>query len=192
MKTAKFSLILISVSMTILIFTGCGMSKSTKTPMNNTNRINQTNKSNQSISTETMKTLYSNTLKELVTANTITNTQSKEVLAAITKNMSQGSTINSSNITTPNTGAAETTGTKGTTGTTGATGATGTAGTGTGTPGITGTGTPNSTNQIGTTSNTNVISELSSLVKSNVITQVQADIIYQKIQMDLENIQSNK
>lgn len=173
MKNTKISLILISVSMTILVFTGCGMPNSTKTPMNNTNRTNQTNKSNQSISTATMKTLYSNTLKELVTANTITNTQSKKVLAAITKNMSQGSVTNSSNGTTPNTGT------------------TGTAGT-TGTPGITGTGTTNSTNQIGTTNNTNVINGLSSLVKSKVITQVQADIIYQKIQMELENIQSNK
>lgn len=170
MKNTKISLILISVSMTILVFTGCGMPNSTKTPMNNTNRTNQTNKSNQSISTATMKTLYSNTLKELVTANTITNTQSKKVLAAITKNMSQGSVTNSSNGTTPNTG---TTGTAGTTGTTG-------------------TGTTNSTNQIGTTNNTNVINGLSSLVKSKVITQVQADIIYQKIQMELENIQSNK
>lgn len=167
MKNTKISLILISVSMTILVFTGCGMPNSTKTPMNNTNRTNQTNKSNQSISTATMKTLYSNTLKELVTANTITNTQSKKVLAAITKNMSQGSVTNSSNGTTPNTGT-------------------------TGTAGTTGTGTTNSTNQIGTTNNTNVINGLSSLVKSKVITQVQADIIYQKIQMELENIQSNK
>ena len=44
MKNTKISLILISVSMTILVFTGCGMPNSTKTPMNNTNRTNQTNK----------------------------------------------------------------------------------------------------------------------------------------------------
>jgi len=180
MKNTKFSLLLISVSMTTLIFTGCSMSNSTKTPMNNTNRTNQTNKSNQDISTDTIKTLYSNALKELVTAKTITNAQSKKVLIAITKNMSQYSVANSSNGTTTNT---ETTGTTKTTGTTGTTGSTGTAGTGTGTPGITGTGTTNSTSQNGTTNNTNVINELNSLVKSKVITQGQSDMIYQKIQL---------
>ena len=61
MKNAKVSLILISVSMTILVFTGCGMPNSTKTPMNNTNTTNQTNKSNQSISTATIKTPVSYT-----------------------------------------------------------------------------------------------------------------------------------
>ena len=164
------------------------MPNSKKTPMNNTNTINQTNKSNQSISTATIKTLYSNTLKELVTANTITNTQSKKVLEAITKNMPQGSVTNSSNTATPNTG---TTGSTKTTGTTGSTGNTGSTES-TGTPGTTGTGTTNSTNQIETTNNTNVVNGLTSLVKSKVITQVQSDTIYQKIQMNLENIQINK
>ena len=176
---------LIGVSMTILVFTGCNMRSSTKTPMNNTN---QTTKS---ISIASMKTLYSNTLKELVTANTITNAQSKKVLATITKNMSQVSITNSSNAATPN---AETTGTKGTTETPGATGSSGsTPSTGTaGTTGTTGAGTTNSTNKIETTNDTNIINGLNSLVKSKVITQVQADTIQQKIQMKLENMQINK
>ncbi|MCB2305666.1 hypothetical protein LGL08_00360 [Clostridium estertheticum] len=185
MKNTKTSLILISVSMTILLFTGCNMRNSTKAPMNNTNRSNQINKSNQSISTASMKTLYSNTLKELVTAKKITNTQSKKVLAAITKNMSQGSVTNNSNVATPNTG---TTGTPGATGSTGTTESTRTPGT----TGTTGTGTTNSTNQTETTNNTNVINGLNSLVKSKVITQVQADTIQQKIQTNLENIQISK
>ena len=159
MKNTKVSLILISVSMIILVFTGCGMQNTTKTPMNNTNTTNQTNKS---ISAAIIKTSYSNTLKELVTANTITNTQSKKILAAITKNMSQGSATNSSNAATPNTGSTKS------------------------------TGTTSSTNQIKTTNNTNVVNGLTSLVKSKVITQVQSDTIYQKIQMNLENIQINK
>ncbi|MBX4264413.1 hypothetical protein [Clostridium estertheticum] len=187
MKNTKISLTLISVSMTILLFTGCNMRNSTKAPMNNTNRSNQINKSNQSMSTASMKTLYSNTLKELVTAKTITNTQSKKVLSAITKNMSQGSVTNNSNVATPNTG---TTGTPGATGSTGTTESTRTPGTKDTTG--TGTGTTNSTNQTETTNNTNVINGLNSLVKSKVITQVQADIIQQKIQTNLENIQISK
>ncbi|APC39925.1 hypothetical protein [Clostridium estertheticum] len=191
MKNTKISLTLISVSMTILLFTGCNMSNSTKAPMNNTNRSNQINKSNQSMSTASMKKLYSNTLKELVTAKTITNTQSKKVLSAITKNMSQGSVTNNSNVATPNTG---TTGTPGATGSTGTTESTRTPGTKdtTGTGTVTGTGTTNSTNQTETTNNTNVINGLNSLVKSKVITQVQADTIQQKIQTNLENIQISK
>ncbi|MCB2358755.1 hypothetical protein [Clostridium estertheticum] len=188
MKNAKISLTLISVSMTILLFTGCNMRNSTKAPINNTNRSNQINKSNHSISTASMKTLYSNTLKELVTAKIITNTQSKKVLSAITKNMSQGSVTNNSNVATPNTG---TTGTPGATGSTGTTESTRTPGT-TGTTGTTGTGTTNSTNQTETTNNTNVINGLNSLVKNKVITQVQADTIQQKIQTNLENIQISK
>ncbi|MBU3110194.1 hypothetical protein [Clostridium lacusfryxellense] len=189
MKNKKISLILISVSMTTLIFTGCAMKNSTKTPMNNTNKTNQTNqtnKSNQATSTDTMKKLYSNALNELVTAKTITTTQSKKVLAAITKNMPQGSVANSSNRTTTNTGTGTGTGTTGTpemTGTPGTTGSTGTAGTGTGTPGITGTDTTNETNQNETTNDSNVINELRSLVSSKVITQGQSDMIYQKIHL---------
>ncbi|MBW9152292.1 hypothetical protein [Clostridium estertheticum] len=185
MKNTKISLTLISVSMSILLFTGCNMKNSTKVPMNNTNRSNQINKSNQSMSTSSMKTLYSNTLKELVTAKTITNTQSKKVLSSITKNMSQGSVTNNSNVATPNAG---TTGTPGATGSTGTTESTRTPGT----RDTTGTGTTNSTNQTDTTNNTNVINGLNSLVKSKVITQVQADTIQQKIQTNLENIQISK
>lgn len=182
MKSTKISLLLISVSMSTLIFTGCGRSNSMKTPMDNTYRTNQTNKSNQATSTDKMKTIYSNALNELVTAKTITATQSKKVFTAITKNMSQDSVTNISNGTTTN---REATGTPEMTGTPGATGSTGTsAETGTGTPGITGTGTIYSTDQNDvTTNNTNVTNELDLLVRSKVITKGQKDMIYQKIRL---------
>ena len=146
MKKTKISLILMSVSMTILALTGCGIPSSTKAPMNNTKSTNQTNKYKQSMSTATMTTLYSNTLKELVVDKTITNTQSKKVLAVITRNMSQASVTNNSNEATSKPG---TTGAKGTTETPGSTGSTGSTETA-GTAGTTGTGTTNSTNKLET------------------------------------------
>jgi len=183
MKNTKITSILISASMAILVFTGCG--STTKAPNATNPPINNTTKPNQPISTTTMKTLYSKTLKELVTAKTITKTQSKKVLATITQDMSQGSgTTNNSAGTTPSTG----------TNMTPNTGAYGGTGAGTSSGGIgTGTGTTNSTNQTGTTNNaTTMINRLSSLVKSRVITQVQADTIHKKIQTELGNIQGNK
>ena len=161
MKNTKIASILISVSMTILVFTGCGnttkapMNYTTKAPMNNTTKppMNETTKPNQSKSTAKMKTLYSKTLKDLVTEKTITQTQSKKVLAAITKNMSQGSGTTNNNTGVPNTG----------------TGAE--------------TGTSNNT--------TNMINGLSSLVKSRVITQTEANTIHERIQTDLINMQNN-
>jgi len=207
MKNAKIASILISVSMTILVFTGCGSNTKapivkspiiTKTPVvtktPNTTNPNQNNQPNQSISTATVKTLFSKTLKGLVTTKTITQTQSRKVLAAITKNMSQGSgTTNNSTETTPGTDTNMTPNT-------GAYGGTSAAGTGTNMTPNTGTssggtgtdtGTTNSTNQTGITDySTTITNELISLVKSRVITQTQANTIHQKIQAELINMQN--
>ena len=173
MKNTKITSVLISVSMTILVFTGCGNTtkapNGTKAPMYNTTKppMNESTKPNKSISTATMKMLYSKTLKDLVTEKTITKTQSKKVLAAITKNMTQNSGTTNNNTGAPNTGTE--------------------AGT------STGTGSTNSTSQTGTSNNTtNVINGLSSLVKNKVITQTQSNTIHQRMQIELTKVQSNK
>jgi hypothetical protein len=208
MKNAKIASMLISVSTTILVFTGCG--SNAKAPMVKSPIISKTQvvtktpnttKTNQSISTATVKTLFSKTLKGLVTTKTITQTQSSKVFAVITKNMSQVSrTTNNSTKTTPNTGTTPGTGTN-MTPNTGAYGGTSkgagtnmTPNTGTSSGGAgTGTGTTNSTNQTEMTNySTNIINGLNSLVKSRVITQKQASTIHQKIQAELTNLQNKK
>ena len=51
--------------------------------------MNNAMKSNQANSAATMKTIYSNILKDLVTAKTITQTESDRVFKELTRDMSQ-------------------------------------------------------------------------------------------------------
>jgi hypothetical protein len=152
MKNTKIASILVSVSMTIIVFSGCsGRTKMpnvvTKQEMNNTIKPNQSNPT-------AMTELYSKTLKELVTAKTITQTQSRKVLAAITNNMTPNTVKAPDAVTTPN-----------------------------------GVKAPNSVMAPNTTP---IINGISSLVKSKVITQAQANTINLKIQEAMKKIQSNK
>ena len=90
MKNKKIALLLISASMSILVLAGCSTTKApttttkapTTTTMKSSIKGNHTKKAN---STSMMKTLYSDTLKSLVTSKTITQTQSNKVLADLTK-----------------------------------------------------------------------------------------------------------
>jgi hypothetical protein len=152
MKNIKIATILISVSMTATVFSGC--SSRTKIPNVVTEQQMRNNiKTNQKDSTA-MTELYSKTLKELVTAKTITRTQSSKVLAAITNNMTPNTVTAPDAATTPNS-----------------------------------IMTPNTV----TTPNTTYITNgISSLVKSKVITQAQANTINLKIQEAMEKIQINK
>lgn len=89
MKTSnnkcKITVILIVISFTILLFSGCGSSKSdsssqtTKTSSNSSNHPDMTS----------MKTVFSNALKTLVSDNTITQAQCDKVLEALTKDIPQ-------------------------------------------------------------------------------------------------------
>lgn len=93
MKNTKIASILISGSMSILLFAGCS-----KAPTNIKTQLPTTNKSTnntintqipKTYSTAEMKTLYADTLKELITAKTITMTESNKVFVELTKNMPQ-------------------------------------------------------------------------------------------------------
>lgn len=164
MKSTKITSILISTSISILVLAGCGTSPRTepdviKVPMNNTTKPSQSNQTNQ---TAMRKTIYSKALNELVTAKSITLSQSKKVLASLTRNMSQETNNKNQTNTTPSVGAPI--------------------------PGE-GAGTLAPTPSTGTTNNTaNIINSISSLVNSNVITQAQADIISHKIQSAMNNM----
>ena len=87
MKNAKkITSILMVASMTMVLFVGCGSTKTDTTTNTNTNATNsQTRKSDPTA----IKTLYSDTLKSLVTDGTITQAQSDQVLEAVTKNVPQ-------------------------------------------------------------------------------------------------------
>jgi hypothetical protein len=176
MKNTKIASILVSVSMTIIVFSGCsGRTKMpnvvTKQEMNNTIKPNQSNPT-------AMTELYSKTLKELVTAKTITQTQSRKVLAAITNNMTPNTVTAPDAVTTPNT-----------------------VTTPNGVKAPNSVTTPNSVmtpntetapNTVTTPDTTSIINGISSLVKSKVITQAQANTINLKIQEAMKKIQSNK
>ncbi|WP_298844645.1 hypothetical protein [Clostridium sp.] len=87
MKNTKISSILIIVSLSTMLFAGCSSTKPTtkkpivtpKTAVNNTVKA----------LSEDMKLLYTDTLKVLVKAKTITQTQSDKVMAEVKKNVSQ-------------------------------------------------------------------------------------------------------
>ena len=88
MKNAKkITSILIVASMTMVLLVGCGSAKADTATNTNTNA---TTKSQKRKSDPTaIKTLYSDTLKSLVTDGTITQAQSDQVLEAVTKNVPQ-------------------------------------------------------------------------------------------------------
>ncbi len=88
MKNTKITSVLISASISILIFVGCSSTKAPTTvkPSNTMKSSMNTSKSN---STTMMKTLYSDTLKSLVTDKTITQSQSNKILKELTRDMSQ-------------------------------------------------------------------------------------------------------
>lgn len=85
MKNAKkITSILIVASMTMVLFVGCGSTKTDTTANANTNA---TNEQTRKFDPTAIKTLYSDTLKSLVTDGTITQAQSDQVLEAVTKNV---------------------------------------------------------------------------------------------------------
>ena len=87
MKNAKkITSILIITSMAITMFVGCS-SKSASTSAQATTTSQSTQTGNKNFDPTAMKTLYSNVLKPLVTAKTITQSQSDKILAAETKNV---------------------------------------------------------------------------------------------------------
>ena len=87
MKNTKTASIFIIVSLSIMLFSGCSSMKSTtkKTTMTPKTAVNNTVK----VITEDMQMLYSDSLKALVTAKTITQTQSNKVMEEVTKNVSE-------------------------------------------------------------------------------------------------------
>ena len=179
MKSIKIATILISVSMTATVFSGC--SSRTKTPNIVTEQRMKNNIKTNQMDTTAMTELYSKTLKELVTANTITRTQSSKVLSAITNNMTRtvpntvtapDAVMTPNTVTTPN-----------------------------GVKAPNSVTTPNSIMTPNTDPapntrmepyTTSIINRISSLVKSKVITQAQANTINLKIQEAMKKIQSNK
>ncbi|MGV8981444.1 hypothetical protein [Clostridium sp.] len=169
MKNTKIASILIGVSMTVLVFSGC--SGRTKIPNVVTKQqMNNTIKPIQSSSTA-MTELYSKTLKQLVTAKTITQTQSSKVLAAIKNNMTPDTVTVPNTVTSPDT---LTTPNGPNTVTT-----------------PNGVKTPNTvtgSNTVTEPNTTPTINGISSLVKSKVITQAQADTITLKIQEAMKKI----
>ena len=110
MKNAKkITSILILASMTMVLFVGCGSTKTDTTANTNTNATNsQTRKSDPTA----MKTLYSDTLKSLVTDGTITQAQSDQVLEAVTKNVPQNTGTDKSSGTDKSKGTDKTDGTE--------------------------------------------------------------------------------
>jgi len=89
MKNLKIATIFITISITILLVTACSsmMSPTTKkTPMTPKPPTNNTTKA---ILPKEIKIIYSDTLKALVTAKTITQIQSNKVIEEVTKNVSQ-------------------------------------------------------------------------------------------------------
>lgn len=170
MKNTKIASILISVSMTIIVFSGCSSrikipNVVTKQQMNNAIKPDQSNST-------AMVELYSKTLKDLVTAKTITQNQSRKVLAAITNNMTPNTVTVPNTVTAPN--------------------AVTTPSTVTTPNGVKAPNTVTTPNKATTPNTTPTINAISSLVKSKVITQTQANTINLKIQEAMKTIQSNK
>ena len=81
----KITTTIIITSMSVLLFAGCSSSKTNASTANET-----TNSQARQIDGTAIKTLYSTVLKELVTANTITQVQSDKVLEVVNKDMPQG------------------------------------------------------------------------------------------------------
>lgn len=170
MKNLKKNIsIVIIASLTIIMFVGCSSYKKVGNS-SNSDTTNNTGTSMTDTGTQKTKELYSNTLKPLVTAGTITQNQSDKVITAITKDMSNDT--ETTDIGTPSPGTPRT-----------ITPGKNAPSTGTpsiGTPGVGSPATP-VTGITGAKMKPN-ISELNALVRSGVITQAQANAINQKIQ----------
>lgn len=89
------SLLLVTVLVTVAL-TGCGSNSTAASSKQNSTSANG-NTNNKPMNSTSMKTLYTNVLKELVTAKTITQEQSDKVLAAVTKNIPTGNQKSSDN-----------------------------------------------------------------------------------------------
>jgi hypothetical protein len=86
-KAKKITSILIIASMSMVMFAGCSATKATTTNSSTTKTTKaQTIKFNPTAT----KTLYTDTLKTLVTAKTITQAQSDKILVAVTTNAPKG------------------------------------------------------------------------------------------------------
>lgn len=103
-KAKKITSILITATITMVMFVGCG-TKTTATTATNTTSTTSNRKNYSS----GMKTTYTTVLKALVTDKTITQAQSDKVLAVVAKAMPTGGTRPSG---TAKEGGAKPTGTK--------------------------------------------------------------------------------
>lgn len=172
---SKITLLIIAASITVLLFSACGSkSSSSSSTTKTTNSTNQANTTNSQPSPDSMKTVFTNALKVLVSDSTITQTQLDKVLEAITKDMPEnnGAQPPTANDTSSNTNAQGTDKPSGTPPS--------------GTP-PTGTDKQGSQPQDGK----NPISEkITSLVSSGVITQAQADKINTKITEAMKSSQN--
>ena len=111
MKNAKkITSILMVASMTMVLLVGCGSTKTDTTTNTNTNAT--TNSQTRKSDPTAIKTLYSDTLKSLVTDGTITQAQSDQVLEAVTKNVPQDTETGKSAGTDKSSGTDKSTGTK--------------------------------------------------------------------------------
>ncbi len=89
MKNVKIASIFIIISISMLLFTACNSMKSPTTKKPTMTPKPSTNNTTKAILPTAIKTIYSDTLKALVTAKTITQTQSDKVIEEVTKNVSQ-------------------------------------------------------------------------------------------------------
>ena len=196
-KILKTVSLLLITGLVTAALTGCGSNSSSASSKQNSTSASANssgNTNNKAMNPTAMKTLYTNVLKELVTAKTITQEQSDKVLAAVTKNMptdnnsaggqkpsdngsngGQNSNNSSSDGTQNQNGTAPANGTK----------SSGNPPSGGQKP----TGQAPNGGQNG--SNVNPQSHvLSQLVTDKVITQAQADTISQKVQAAMSSSQS--
>lgn len=193
-KILKTVSLLLVTGLVTATLTGCGSNSSSASANSNGNT------NNKAMNPTSMKTLYTNVLKELVTAKTITQEQSDKVLAAVTKNMptdnqkpsdnnsaggQKPSDNNSNGDQNPNNSSSD--GTQNQNGTASANGTKPSGNPPSG--GQKPTGQAPNGGQNG--SNVNPQSQaISQLVTDKVITQAQADTISQKIQAAMNTSQS--
>lgn len=176
---SKITVTLVAISITMVMAVGCGnkaATTSTKTTTSSTQAADTTTTGTQATGTSSITTLYSDTLKGLVTAGTITQTQSDKVLEVLKKDAPGGQ------------GGAPSAGTENSTDTSKSAGTKPSGTPPTDTNKSTGAQ-PNGTQPTDKNPNSNRLSEL---VTSKVITQAQADTINQKIEEAMKNNQPSK
>jgi hypothetical protein len=89
-NTKKITSILIISSVSMLLFVGCGSTKTDTTSAKADTTTSATTSNNKRFDAAEMKTIYSDILKTLVTDKTITQTQSDQVLEVVSKTMPTG------------------------------------------------------------------------------------------------------